>query len=184
MWDITIHPLPSGPRSLLALIPFFHRCGTTTKSTSFRVSVLTGTLPCVYPLWGIARRLTHRPVTGSDIICNDPNPPLAHIVLFVIFFWASPQGFKTYLVGEGFHTLVKTGDLFSSPTNVGYHNPPPSEASVFAGSHSFHQSMWDYHQIYPLWGQRPYWHTDSCLPPLGNSEKADTSSGDWLGYHL
>ena len=40
-------------------------------------------------------------------------------------FRASPQGFKTRLLGEGFHTLIN-GDLFSSPTNVGHHNPPPS----------------------------------------------------------
>ena len=76
------NPPLSWPRSLLALIPFFNRYETTTKSTSFGASVLTGTPPCVYPPWGIARRLTHCPVTGSDIICNDLDPPLADIVLF------------------------------------------------------------------------------------------------------
>ena len=43
------------------------------------------------------------------------------------------------MLGEGFHTLIK-GDLFSSPTNVGPHNPPPFGA------------------------QRPRWH--SFLPPI------------------
>ena len=34
------------------------------------------------PLRGTARKLAHRPVSGSDTICNDPDPPLADIVLF------------------------------------------------------------------------------------------------------
>ena len=54
-------------------------------------------------------------------------------------FRASPQGFKTRLLGDGFHTLINCG-LFSSPTNVGHHNPPPFGA------------------------QRPRWH--SFLPPI------------------
>ena len=34
----------------------------------------------------------------------------------------------------------------------GHHNPPPSGASVLAGTLSFLQSMWDHPQIHPLWG--------------------------------
>ena len=45
-------------------------------------NVLTGTPPRVNPLRGTARRLAHRPMSGSNTICNDPNPPLANIVLF------------------------------------------------------------------------------------------------------
>ena len=65
-------------------------------------------------------------MSGSDTICNNPNPPLGDIVLFGLSlsgfpFRASPQDFKTRMLGEGFHTLIK-GLLFSSPTNVGYHN--------------------------------------------------------------
>jgi len=90
-----IHP-PLGPASLLT-----HR--------------LVSTL-----LQGTARRLAHRPMSGSNTICNGPNPPLADIVLFVFFpFWAFPQGFKNTL-GEGFYTLIY-GGLFSSPTNVRHH---------------------------------------------------------------
>ena len=86
MWDITIYPL-RGPVSSLTFVPFFNRCGTTTKSTPhFGASVLTGTPPHVYPLQGTARRLTHRPVSGSHTIYNAPNPPLANIVLFGLSF--------------------------------------------------------------------------------------------------
>ena len=86
-------------------------------------SVLTGTPPCVYPLRGTARRLAHCPVSGSDTICNDPDPPLADIVLLGLSlsgfpFRASPQSFKTRLLGQGFHTLINDV-LFSSPTNMG-----------------------------------------------------------------
>ena len=45
-------------------------------------SVLTGISPCVYPIRGTVRRLTYRPVSGSDIIYNDPDPQLTYIVLF------------------------------------------------------------------------------------------------------
>ena len=39
-------------------------------------------------------------------------------------FRVFPQSFKTCMLGEGFHTLIN-GGLFSSPINVGHHNPPP-----------------------------------------------------------
>ena len=72
MWDHhQIHP-PLGPASLLA-----HRLVSN-------------------PLRGTTRRLAHRPLSGSDTICNSPNPPLADIVLFRAF----PQGFKTRLLGK------------------------------------------------------------------------------------
>ena len=50
--------------------------------------------------------------------CNDPDPPIADIILFRLSLSAFHQDFKMRLVGEGFHI----GDLFSSPTNVGYHS--------------------------------------------------------------
>ena len=74
------------------------------------------------------------------------------------------------LLEEDFHTFIKS-ILFSSPTNVGHHNPPPFGASVLAGTHSILQSMWDHYQIHPLWGQHPYWHTASCLPPFREQRK-------------
>ena len=57
--------------------------------------------------------------------CNSPNPPLAEIVLFGFSlpgfpFRASPQSFKTHLLGRGFHTLIKNAS-FSSPTDMRFH---------------------------------------------------------------
>ena len=48
-------------------------------------SVCTDTLLCDYPFRGTARRLTHRPVSGSDTNCNGPSPLLANIVLLSNF---------------------------------------------------------------------------------------------------
>ena len=45
------------------------------------------------------------------------------------------MGFEMHLLGEGFHTLIN-GGLFSSPTNVGGHNPPPFGAQC-SHWHSF-----------------------------------------------
>ena len=59
--------------------------GRPPKSTPLGPSVLIGPPPRVYPpspLRGTARRPAHRPVTGSDTICNDQDPLLADIVLF------------------------------------------------------------------------------------------------------
>ena len=69
MWDMTIHPL-RGPTFSLTLIAFFNQCGLPPNPPPLGPSVLTGTPPRVYPFWGIARSLTHRPVSGSDTICN------------------------------------------------------------------------------------------------------------------
>ena len=93
---------------------------------------------------------------------------------------ASPQGFKMRLLGEGFHTLIN-GGLFSSPTHVGHHNPPPFGAQ----RHRWHSflppiDVGPPSNPPPFEAQCPYWHTASCLPPSGNSEKAGTSSGVWL----
>ena len=60
-------------------------------------------------------------------------------------FGLSLEVFKTRLLWRGFHTLIK-GVSFSSPTDVGHHNPPPSGPNV---TRSFLQSMWDPHQIHP-----------------------------------
>ena len=79
MWDLTIHPpsWPSilvdtppgplqGPAFSLALVPLSNLCAFS-QSTPFR---------------GPASSLTHRPVFGSDNICNSPSLPLVDIVLF------------------------------------------------------------------------------------------------------
>ena len=86
MWDRPqIHP-PLGPASLLALFPSSNQCGTAPKSTPLwgPTSLLAHRLMST-PFGeerGTARRLTHRPVSGSDTICNDSDPPLVDIVLF------------------------------------------------------------------------------------------------------
>ena len=64
----------------------------------------------------------------QDCYCNSQSPPLvADIVLSDFSFRASPQGFKTRLLGRRFHTLIKNVS-FPFPTNVGSHNPPLFEA--------------------------------------------------------
>ena len=67
------------------------------------------------PLQGPASSLTHHPVSGSNIICNDPSPPLADIVLFA----PSLSGFPSRLMcllKRDFHTLVK--GVFRSPPQL------------------------------------------------------------------
>ena len=74
--------------------------------------------------------------------------------------------------------------ILSFPTNVGHHNPPlqdpTSLLALFPSSNRCEITS----KSTPLWAQRHYWHTASCLPHSGNNEKADTSSGIWLWYHL
>ena len=70
---------------------------------------------------GPASSLAHCSVSGSDTICNSRNLPLTDIVFFGFPFRTSPQGFKTRLLGRGFHTLIKNV-LFFSPTDVGSHS--------------------------------------------------------------
>ena len=81
-------------------------------------------------------------------MCNDPGQLVSitnlrskcvttqihrQVILFSLDFpfRASPQGFKTRLLGEGFHTLIN-GGLFTSPTNVGHQ-------SIYKGVKTFPQ---------------------------------------------
>ena len=112
---------PSGPSVLTGTLSFLQSMWDCHQIHPFGAQRLTSTPPRVYPLQKTTRRLAHRLVSGSDTICNGSDPPLANIVLFGLPFRASPQGFKTRLLGEGFNTLIN-GILFSSPTNVGHHN--------------------------------------------------------------
>ena len=91
MWNLLIHLL-WGLASLLA-----HR-------------------PVSTPLRGSAFSLAHRPVAGSDTICNSPSISLANIVLFGLSF----SDFKTlpHLLGRDFHILIKNAS-FLSPTDMG-----------------------------------------------------------------
>ena len=82
MRDITIHH-PSGPSVLAGTLSFLQSMWDCPEIyPPLGPSVFTGTPPRVYPLRGTARRLAHRPVSGSGTICNGPDPPLADIVLF------------------------------------------------------------------------------------------------------
>ena len=99
--------------------------------------------------------------------CNDPDPLLVYIVLFGL----SLSGFKTCMLGEGFHTLIN-GGLFFSPTNVGHHNPPPFGAQC-SHWHSFLPpiDVGPPPNPPPFGAQRRYWHTASCLPSFGEQRE-------------
>ena len=70
--------------------------------------------------------------------------------------------FKTCMYGRGFHTLIK-GVSFSSPTDVGSYNPPPSGPCFLASSHFFLQSMWDPTKSTLFRVQCLCWHTATWL---------------------
>ena len=77
------------------------------------------------------------------------------------------------MLGRGFHTPIKNVS-FSSPTEVGSHNPLPSGPSVLVGTHYLLQSMWDLPIHLPsrpsvLAGTPPHVH-----PPSGFSLLAGT----------
>ena len=74
-----------GPAFLLTLFPSSNWMRPPPNPPPLGPNVLTGTLLRVYPIRGTARRLTHRLTSGSNTICNDPDPLLADIVLFRFF---------------------------------------------------------------------------------------------------
>ena len=85
---------------------------------------------------------------------KQPKPTISrYCPLSAFSFGLSLKVFKTRLLGRDFHTLIKNA-LFSSPTNMGSHNPPPlGPASLLA---------------YPLMStpyraQPPRWHITWCL---------------------
>ena len=81
--DITIHP-HSRPPSLLTLFPSSNRCGTALPPIDVGpppyppplgpASLLAHRLVSI-PLQGIARRLAHRPMSGSFFPLIDVGPP-------------------------------------------------------------------------------------------------------------
>ena len=81
--DVRSHnPPPLGPAFLLA-----HRLLST-------------------PLRGKTFSLTHRPMSGSDTICNGPSPPL-QILSFLGFSALPLKVFKTRLLGKKVSTLLQ-----------------------------------------------------------------------------
>ena len=114
MWDLTIHPLRGPASSLAHHLLFF----------TFRVHHLAGTPLGVYPPLG-AQSLYWQiawwpPPLGLNVFA------LCMSVFFYHYLWVFPFGlllkiFKMYLLGRGFHTLIKNVS-FPSPIDVGSHN--------------------------------------------------------------
>ena len=89
-------------------------------------------------------------------------------------FRASPQGFKTHLLGKGFHTLINGVSFSSQPMwDITIHLP--SGPNVLAGTRSFLQSMWDPHQIHPLRGPASLLAHRLASTPFRNSLLTGTS---------
>jgi len=122
-------------------ILLLNRCGISQSTPLWGpASLLTHCLVST-PLRGSASSLAHHLVSSSYTICNGTAsrycPP-----------WVFPielplKVFKTRLLERGFHSLIKNNS-FSSPTDVGSHNPPHFGAQCLC------------------------WHTASCLPPFGS----------------
>ena len=66
------------------------------------------------PLGAPTSSLAHRPVSGSDTICNSSSSPLVDIVLFSLLS-----------IVVNLTVLKRVSVSFLSPTDVGSHNPPP-----------------------------------------------------------
>ena len=120
--DVGSHnPSPSGLNILANTPPHVHPFGAQSHNPSpLEPSVLASTSPHVHPLWGSTSLLAHLPMSNSDTICNNPNPPVVDSILFGLFLPEFPQSFKTHMLGRGFHTLIKNTS-FSSPPNVRSH---------------------------------------------------------------
>ena len=118
-WDLTIHS-PSRPSVLVGTRSLLQSKWDPPNPPPLSPNVLAGTPPRVHPLRGSTSSLAHRPMSSSDTIT-----PFADIVLFEFSLSDFPSRFfKTRLLGRGFHTLINNAS-FSSPTDVGSHNPPP-----------------------------------------------------------
>ena len=86
-----------------------------------------------YSIWEVGGNYTFQQLANVGLPPNNSR----QISSLGFSFRDSPHGFKTRLLGEGFHTTLVKGVLFSSPTNVGHHNPPPSEPSVLVALFPF-----------------------------------------------
>ena len=89
-------PIPPPPRGQHTrwLVPFSNRCGTPPNSSPLEPSVLAGTSLHVHSRASdSASSLAHRPVSGSDTLCNGPSPLRTNIVLFGLFLSGFPSRF-------------------------------------------------------------------------------------------
>ena len=94
--------LPSKP-SILAgtLFSLQSMCGTDPNPPPFGLNILTGTPPHVYPLQRTARRLAH--IVRCLALIPFITTQIHHLPILSYFgfpFRASPQDFKTRLLGE------------------------------------------------------------------------------------
>ena len=196
MWDITIHP-PSRPSVLAGTLSFQQSMWDRPQIHPFfgAQRPYWHTASCLPPFGEQreGRHIVREP--GSDTICNDPDPPLADIVLLSNQCGTSQS---TPLRGQrprwhSFLYPIYVGPppnpppfgasvlAFLYPIDVGPPPNPPSGPSVLADTRSFIQSMWDRPKSTPLWGPASLLiHRLVSTPPSGNSEKAGTTSGDWL----
>ena len=129
--------------------------------------------------------------------------PASLLALVLLSNWCGLSFLQTRLLGRGLHILIKNVS-FTSPIDVGSHNPPPLrgttsllthcpvstplQGSVSSLAHypmsgsdticnSPLQSMWDLTIHPPLEAQRPCWHTVRCPPPSTLNVLASTPSG-------
>ena len=117
-WDITIYP-PSGPSVLAGTLSFLQSMWDRPQiHPSLGPASLLAHRLVSTPFWGTVGRLTHRLALIPFVTTQIHRQQILSSLGFP--FRASPQGFKTRLLGEGFHTLIN-GGVFSSPTNIGHH---------------------------------------------------------------
>ena len=116
----------------LALVPFSNQCGTS-QSTFLKPNVLASTPPRVHLFRGSASSLSHRPVSTSDIICNNQSPPLEDIVLFGLFLSGFPSRFLKRFARERFpHPYEECFVLLPNRYGISQSTPIRSPASSLA----------------------------------------------------
>ena len=76
--------------------------GDLTIHSPSGTNVLAGTPPVSTLIRGSASLLAHRPMSGSDTICNSPNPPLADFVLFGLSLSSFPFPFPSRFFKHAF----------------------------------------------------------------------------------
>ena len=111
----------------------------------------------------------------TRIACRRKMYASRYCLIWVFPFGLPLKVFKMRLLGRGFHTLIKNVS-FSSPTDVGSHNPPPFGAQR-PRWYSFPSSIDVGPQSTPFGAQCPCWHTASCPPPSSLNLLAGTSPG-------
>ena len=91
----------------------------------------------------VSRPLTHN---NSHTSCHktqktrnkllQPKPKVTaskYCLLWPVIYCRQPHGFKTCLLGRGFHTLIRNVS-FPSPTDLGSHNLPSLGSTVLNGT--------------------------------------------------